>query len=87
MTKTLFLSKRYLDFMENFLNNPNTIYLIGIAVTVLFALIWSFLLDKNKPHTVKEFIAKLIARGLFIAFFFIVIVGFFYLALGVGYDS
>jgi len=73
--------------MENLFNNPSTIYLVGIVVTVFFALIWSFFLDSNKPPTVKEFIAKLVARGLFIAFFFIVIVGFFYLALGVGYDS
>ena len=73
--------------MENLLNNPNTIYSVGLIITVLFALIWSFLLDKNKPPTVKEFIAKLIARGLFIAFIFFVIVGFYYLALGVGYDS
>jgi len=73
--------------MENLLINPNTIYSVGLIITVLFALTWSFLLDKNKPPTVKEFIAKLIARGLFIAFILIVIVGFFYLALGVGYDS
>ncbi|RLB70286.1 MAG: hypothetical protein DRH07_08930 [Deltaproteobacteria bacterium] len=73
--------------MENLLNNPNTIYLAGISITVLFALIWSFFLDKNRPPTVKEFIAKLIARGVFITFIFIVLVGFVYWVFDVGYNS
>ncbi len=67
--------------------NPNTIYLSGIFIAVFFACCWSFVFDKNKPPTVREFIAKLIARGLFIAFIYVVIVGFVYFALGVGYGS
>jgi len=67
--------------------SPELIYEIGFAVAISSALCWSFIFDKNKPPTVREFIAKLIARGVFIGFIYIVIVGFVYFALGTGYGS
>ena len=67
--------------------SPELIYEVGIAGAFLMAFVWSFIFDKNKPPTVREFIAKLIARALFIGFIYIVIVGFFYLAVGTGYGS
>lgn len=67
--------------------SPELIYKIGIAVVIGMALCWSFIFDKKKPPTGREFIAKLIARGLFISFIYIVIVGFIYFALGTGYGS
>ena len=60
----------------------HSIYTIGISIVVVLALIWSFILDKNKPPTVKEFVAKLVARWLLIAVLFVVIVGFLDLAFG-----
>ena len=62
--------------------NPETIYIVGILIAVISAMIWSFILDKNKPSKVGEFVAKFVARGLFIAFFYVVLVGFIYLAFG-----
>ena len=67
--------------------SPEPIYTIGVAVVICIALCWSFIFDKQKPPTGREFMAKLIARGLFISFIYIVIVGFIYLALGAGYGS
>ncbi len=67
--------------------SPELIYEIGIAVAIFMALCWSFIFDKNKPPTTREFIAKLIARAVFIGFIYIVIVGFVYFALGTGYGS
>ncbi|MCD6187334.1 MAG: hypothetical protein J7K09_04130 [Desulfuromusa sp.] len=62
--------------------NPETIYIIGVLIAVISALIWSFILDKNKPQKVGELIAKFMVRGLFIAFFYVIVVGFIYLAFG-----
>jgi len=62
--------------------NPETIYIIGILIAIISALIWSFILDKNKPLKVGEFVAKFLARGLLIAFLYVVVVGFIYLAFG-----
>ncbi|SEA46035.1 hypothetical protein SAMN05660420_02144 [Desulfuromusa kysingii] len=59
------------------------IYTIGLCVAVCFALIWSFILDRNKPPRVQEFLAKLVARILFIIVIFAVFMGFLYLAFGV----
>ena len=62
--------------------NPELIYLVGIFVAVVLALIWSFVLDKQKPPTVKEFIAKLIARTLFFIALIAIFMGFLSLAFG-----
>lgn len=62
--------------------NPELIYLVGISVAVVLALIWSFVLDKQKPPTVKEFIAKLIARTLFFIALIAIFMGFLSLAFG-----
>ncbi|WP_321371151.1 hypothetical protein [uncultured Desulfuromusa sp.] len=61
---------------------PEFIYTVGISVAVLFALIWSFILDNKKPPSVKEFLAKLVARILFLIAILAVLMGFFYLAFG-----
>ncbi len=63
--------------------DPNTIYTVGCIVAVLLAMLWSFVFDKNKPASVKEFIAKLVARALLIVVLFAVFMGFLYLAFGV----
>lgn len=62
--------------------NPETIYIVGVLIAVISAMIWSFILDKNKPSKVGELIAKFVVRGLFVAFFYVVVVGFIYLAFG-----
>ncbi len=62
--------------------NPEHIYIIGISVAVVLALIWSFVLDKQKPPTVREFIAKLIARTLFFIALIAIFMGFLSLAFG-----
>jgi membrane associated rhomboid family serine protease len=62
---------------------PYTVYTVGVSLAVFGALLWSFVLDKKKPPTVKEFIAKLIARALFLIVLFAVLMGFLYLAFGV----
>lgn len=67
--------------------SPELIYEIGIVGALFMALCWSLIFDKNKPPTVIEFIAKLIARGIFIGFIYFVIVGFVYFVLGTGYGS
>jgi len=67
--------------------SPELIYEMGAAIAIFAALCWSFIFDKNKPPTVREFVAKLIARGVFIGFIYFVIVGFIYFALGSGYGS
>lgn len=59
-----------------------TMYLIGTLTALLLAVAWSFILDKNKPPTVKETLLKFLARGLFLLFIFSVILGFLYLAIG-----
>jgi len=63
--------------------NLGTIYAIGISVAIIMALCWSFLLDKKKPPSIKEFAAKLVARALFLSVIFAVFMGFLYLAFGV----
>ena len=62
--------------------DPVIIYKIGFFVAFVMAALWSFVFDKNKPTTVKEFTAKFIARALLIAVLFTVLVGFCYLAFG-----
>ena len=62
--------------------SPEHIYIVGISVAVGMALIWSFVLDKQKPPTVKEFIAKLIARALLFIALIAIFMGFLSLAFG-----
>ena len=62
---------------------PEIVYMIGISVAIVLALCWSFILDKQKPPSIKEFIAKLVARALFLIVMFAVLMGFLYLAFGV----
>ncbi len=59
-----------------------TVYKIGLVCVAVFALFWSLVLDRKKPPTLREFAAKLCARFVFVAFFFTILLGFFYLALG-----
>ena len=63
--------------------SPEVIYIIGISVAIIMALCWSFILDRKKPPSVKEFIIKLVARTLFLIAIFAVLMGFLYLAFGV----
>ena len=62
--------------------DPVVIYKIGFLVAFIMAALWSFVFDKNKPATAKEFVAKLVARALLIAVLFTVLMGFCYLAFG-----
>ena len=62
--------------------SPELIYSIGISVAVLLAICWSFFLDRKKPPSVKEFIAKFVARALFLVAIFVVLMGFLYIAFG-----
>ena len=62
--------------------DPIVVYKTGLVIVILFALLWSFVLDRNKPSVKKEFIAKLFARALFLAFIFTVVVGFVYWVIG-----
>jgi len=62
---------------------PYTVYTAGVSLAIVAALLWSFIFDKNKPPTVKEFIAKLVARAVFLIVLFAVLMGFLYLAFGV----
>lgn len=62
--------------------NPGTIYPIGISIALVIALLWSFVFDKQKPPTVKEFAAKLAARALLLIVLFAAVMGFLYLAFG-----
>ena len=61
---------------------PELIYIVGISVAVVMALIWSFVLDKQKPPSVKEFVAKLVARALFFIALIAIFMGFLSLAFG-----
>jgi len=65
----------------------HSIYTIGISIAVVLALIWSFILDKNKPPTIKEFVAKLLARGVLIVVLFVVVMGFLDLAFALFRES
>lgn len=58
-----------------------SVYTIGIPIAFVMALLWSFVFDKKKPPTTKEFIAKLVARALVIIVLFAIAVGFLSLAL------
>lgn len=62
---------------------PEIVYIIGISVAIVLALCWSFILDKQKPPSAKEFVAKLVARSLFLIVIFAVLMGFLSLAFGV----
>jgi hypothetical protein len=62
---------------------PEFIYTVGVSVAVFMALFWSFVLDKQKPPSAKEFVAKLVARALFFIAVFAILMGFLYLAFGV----
>jgi len=62
---------------------PEVIYTYGISVSIILALCWSFILDKQKPPSTKEFVAKLVARTLFLITIFAVLMVFLYLAFGV----
>ena len=58
------------------------VYTYGLMASAVVALVWSYVLDKNKPPTSREFTLKLLARFVFVAFMFAVIIGFLYLAIG-----
>lgn len=62
--------------------DPVSVYKIGLVCVAVFALFWSFVLDRKKPSSIKEFVAKLLARAVFVGFFFTILLGFFYLLLG-----
>ena len=59
-----------------------TLYRVGLLVVVLLAVGWSFVWDRDKPPTVKEFVAKLVARALFLALVYAILVSFVYLTIG-----
>ena len=59
-----------------------TLYLVGLLAVVLLAFLWSFVWDRDKPPTVKEFVAKLVARALFLALVYAILVSFVYLTIG-----
>ncbi len=59
-----------------------TVYAIGFFVAAAGASLWSFVLDKQKPPEVGEFIAKLLARAVFLLIIFAVLMGFLSLAFG-----
>ena len=63
--------------------SPELIYTVGISVAIIMALVWSFVLDKQKPTTAKEFIAKLVAWALFFIALIAIFMGFLYVAFGV----
>ena len=63
--------------------SPYYVYAVGALMTTIAGLLWSFVFDKHKPPTVGEFVAKLVARILFLFVLFAVFMGFLYLAFGV----
>jgi len=67
--------------------DPMSVYKIGLVCVAAFALFWSFVLDRNKPPTTKEFVAKLLARLVFVAFFFTILLSFFYLLISLFQDK
>ena len=69
--------------IKEYVMTPEVVYTIGVSVAVFMALCWSFVLDKKKPPTLKEFLAKFVARALFIIAIFSALMGFLYLAFGV----
>ncbi len=58
-------------------------YAIGLLASLFLAAIWSFL-DKQKPPTLKEFVAKYFARALVLFVIIMIIVGFFALIFVAG---
>jgi len=58
------------------------VYLFGFLVAGALSLIWSLVLDSNKPPTLSELFLKLLARCLLLTFLVAVIIGFLYLAIG-----
>lgn len=62
--------------------NIVTIYQYGIVCLAGYALFWAFILDRNKPATVREFALKLLCRYLFLVFVYSVLIGFAHFALG-----
>lgn len=58
-----------------------TLYIIGLLGVVLLAVVWSFVLDRHKPPTIKEFVAKFVARALFLALVYAILVSFVYLTV------
>ncbi len=72
--------------MEQLLN-PFVAYKIGLSVAVVVAVFWSFVLDKQKPATIAEFLGKFAARTLFLIFMFAIVMGFLYLALGLSQNG
>ena len=62
--------------------NLYTVYTIGLLVAGFGALLWSFILDKHKPPKIGGFIAKLVARAVFLLIIFAVLMGFLSLAFG-----
>lgn len=59
-----------------------SLYTYGAVGIVLYALFWSFILDRNRPVSTKEFVLKILARAVLLLFVFSVLVGFAYFALG-----
>ncbi len=58
------------------------VYQYGLLTAVVLALVWSLILDQKKPPTAGEFALKLLARCVFLAFLFAVLIGFLHLAIG-----
>ena len=58
-----------------------TLYIIGIPIAILMALLWSFVFDKQKPPTTKEFVLKLLARAMLFIVMLAVVIGVLSLAL------
>jgi hypothetical protein len=57
------------------------LYMVGLLVVVLLAIVWSFVWDRHKPAAIKEFVAKLLARALFLALVYAILVSFVYLTV------
>ena len=59
------------------------VYVLCLLIALFLGAIWSFL-DKEKPPTLKEFIAKFFARSLVLFVLLMIIVGFFALIFVAG---
>jgi putative flippase GtrA len=58
-----------------------SVYAIALLIAIFLGSIWSFV-DRKKPPTLLEFIAKLVARALVLFVLIVIIVGFFALISG-----
>lgn len=58
-----------------------TMYAFGLLAAFFLGSVWSFW-DPKKPPTVKEFLAKLLARAMVLFVIIVIIVGFFALVQG-----